>query len=100
MWPSVLTTGCKVLWQVTPFVWLQGQVALSEPAAGVSQGMLIADPQTLNHLQALVQQQQAMQGWHNASNLIQALQMQQQLQAPSASSMGEYGRPFCPGVVA
>ena len=69
---------------------LQGQMALSEPAAGAgaTQGMLIADPQTLSQLQVLVQQQQAVQGWHNASHLLQALHMQQQLQHSAGSSMG------------
>ena len=71
---------------------LQGQVVQSEPAAStaVSGGMLIADPQTLSQLQALVQQQQAVQGWHNASNLLQALHMQQQLQQSAGSSMGAH----------
>lgn len=68
----------------------QGQVALSEPAAGGggmgqgSGGMLIADAATLSQLQALVQQQQAVQGWHNASHLLQALHVQQQLQQSSS----------------
>lgn len=65
----------------------------SEPAAStaVSGGMLIADPQTLSQLQALVHQQQAVQGWHNASHLLQALHMQQQLQQTAAgSSVGRW----------
>lgn len=58
-----------------------------------SGGMLIADAATLSQLQALVQQQQAVQGWHNASHLLQALHVQQQLQ--QSSSGGPVGALAC-----
>lgn len=77
---------------------MQGSVTMSEGGGrggtGQGSGMLIADPHTMSQLQALVQQQQAMQGWQNASHLLQALQVQQHMQqAPQQVPVSNLGEP-------